>query len=800
MQDSTKFPNLSLFPYLDSPEHELNYLRQVSEVLLCTCLSRDLLECTLVRVLIREYLACQILLPTIEMLCDPDYINQKLLADLVKKEEATKSARKRPAYADFEDFMKHVSKSEDVNELQQIRESIITDIIQAKAVHKMMSSRLTGLHGRQFPIPIPADKVKSLMERDLDVYLNQLSTAKGLSERQLRKLGVEDYTAAVTTDMFSEDLSAGPLGIPFETIMKNEVARMYLFQFMEICGFGSLLTFWVSVGELSTVPSSLLRKSLTSLYNEHLSPSSFGSVHLEASVLSSIKDTLDNDSQACLKILNKVRSDIYEEIYELFYQNFIYSCQYKELMQQPSGDGLFPSVAGFAEASLNETADDSQHKQKLYSLKYMLEKKDNELSLMPEVRSSRSLTQRKKALQKDRSQLSEEIKKLEHYIDHTEEWFGTIGQWSIQVHSVDVSKADKYDQDPLFVMVIHRPELARKNKARSISTSSLSSLEESSLTPHLSLTKTKDGVASMVDSEEGAGTASEISESSDGAQAGWVIGRRLSEFEELHEKVSQVCPNLKFPPLPKRLFPFIRVDAQSSYWTKYCQALQGYLNMVMQDDRLQESEEVFIFLSPVSDNLRKSSMIRREKRSLANRLSSFPVPSFPGNKEQEEDPITEQMFIVVSEVFELDQWSRVLRKQLVELVQLTYGKSIDRQLQEFMSWVVSESMLVYYLEVFRDSMWPEGKPGPPSPTRSDSDKAYTRDEAKKRFLKSSPQALQTILGQRNCQIGFGKIFESLQDPRGNKQLFYSMLEIFMYALIPELQTVEIDENGPDWKS
>lgn len=510
------------------------------------------------------------------MLCDPDYINQKLLAHLLKREEATKSARKRPAYADFEDFMKHVSKSEDVNELQQIRESIITDIIQAKAVHKMKSSRLTGLHGRQFPIPIPADKVKSLMERDLDVYINQLSTAKALSERQLRKLGVEDYTAAVTTDTFPDtDLSARPLGIPFVTIMKNELARAYMLQFMESCGFGSLLTFWVCIDKLSTVPSSTLRKNLGSLYDAHLSPTSFGCVHLEPVLLSSIKKALENDSQACLKILQKVQTDIFEEIYELFYQNFICSSHYKELMQlQQNSDGVLSSMTGFAEGSLNETADDGQYKQKLHSLKHMLEKKDSELSLMPEVRSSRSLTQRKKALVKDRTNLSEEIKKLEHYIDHTEEWFGTIGQWSIEVHSVDVSKADNYDQDPLFVIVVHRPELARKHKVRSVSLGSLSSLEDSSISPHLSLTKKKNSVASIIDSEEGTGTASEVSEGSEGAQAGWVVGRRLSEFEELHEKVSPVCSNLRFPPLPKRLFPFLRPDAQSSYWTKYCLALQ----------------------------------------------------------------------------------------------------------------------------------------------------------------------------------------------------------------------------------
>ena len=756
------------------------------------------------------------------MLCNPDYINQKLLAHLTKREEATKSARKRPAYTDFEDFMKHISKNEDLNELQQIRESIITDIIQAKAVYKMMSSRLTGLHGRQFPIPIPAEKVKSLMDRDLDVYITQLGTAKGVCERQIRKLGGEDYiTLPVSTDAFSDNLASNqPLGIPFETIMKNDVARMYLFRFIETCGFGNLIIFWVSVGDLSSVSPASLHKCLKAIYDEHLSPVASGCLYLEHNVLESIQETLESDTGACVSLLNGVRAEVYDEIYDMFYQNFISSEYYKELMQQ-SNDGAFPTLEGFAEGSGSESLEDSQYKQKLHSLKSKLEEKDSELSLMPEeVRSSRSLVQRKKALEKDRSNLSDEIKKLEHYIDHTEEWFGTIGQWSIEIHSVDVSKEDKNDQNPLFVIVVHRPEFSRRKRIHSVtSANSLTSLEDLNVyqahaQAHSAVLKKGEG--SIVDSEEGTGTASEVSENSEGSHAGWVVGRHLSEFEELHEKVSQVCINLKFPPLPKRYNPFSRPDAQSSYWTKYCLALQSYLNVVMQDDRLQESEEVFNFLSPASDNLRKSSMIPREKRSLTHRLSlnvaslqGLPVVGKlgGGNKDHseeggggKEDSIAEHMYLLVSEVFELDQWSRVLRKQLVELVQLTYGKSIDRQLQEFMNWVVSEPMLVFYLELFRDSMWPGGDPAPPAPTRSDTEKAHTRDEAKKKFLKSSPQALQTILGQRNCQIGFGKIFESLQDARGNKQLFYSLLEIVLYALIPELESVEIDDNGQDWKA
>ncbi|CAI8031330.1 Sorting nexin-25 [Geodia barretti] len=84
----TQFPQLSLYPYLKSPEHELNFLRQACEVLLCVSLPKEHLQCTPIRVLVREYLAGQILLPTIEMMCDPDYINQKLLAYLTRRERS----------------------------------------------------------------------------------------------------------------------------------------------------------------------------------------------------------------------------------------------------------------------------------------------------------------------------------------------------------------------------------------------------------------------------------------------------------------------------------------------------------------------------------------------------------------------------------------------------------------------------------------------------------------------------------------------------------------------------------------
>ena len=278
--------------------------------------------------------------------------------------------------------------------------------------------------------------------------------------------------------------------------------------------------------------------------------------------------------------------------------------------------------------------------------------------------------------------------------------------------------------------------------------------------------------------EDGVMSLSSDSENNIPKSAGWVVGRHLSEFQDLHQKISLVVPNLVFPPLPRKfIFPFQR-KGEKKYWDNYQLALQVYINRVIQDPRLVESEEVFNFLSPASADLSyKEGKATKQLQLKENKA---------------DEPILDSVSSLISEVFDLQDRSRVLRRQLYELAQLTFGRNIEGELQDFMKWVVSEPMLVYYVETFQESMWPNGEPGKPPPVRSDEEKELTKEAAKDRFLKCAPQTLQTVLGQRNCQIGFLKMFTAFQDRLANKQLFYSFFELLLYALIPELESVELD--------
>lgn len=95
--------------------------------------------------------------------------------------------------------------------------------------------------------------------------------------------------------------------------------------------------------------------------------------------------------------------------------------------------------------------------------------------------SSTNSTAQVKRLEKVRTELNEEIKQLQRYIEHTgeeldailskrdltitlftEEWFGTVGKWNVEISNVDTTEDEGYDKDPLMILVVHRPELPER--------------------------------------------------------------------------------------------------------------------------------------------------------------------------------------------------------------------------------------------------------------------------------------------------------------------------------------------------
>lgn len=72
------------------------------------------------------------------------------------------------------------------------------------------------------------------------------------------------------------------------------------------------------------------------------------------------------------------------------------------------------------------------------------------------------------------------------------------------------------------------------------------------------------------------------------------------------------------------------------------------------------------------------------------------------------DAVAEPLYALLGEVFDLRGVFRWLRKTLIAFVQITYGRTISRQVGETVAWVLSEPMVHYYIQLFTQAWWPNG--------------------------------------------------------------------------------------------
>nr|XP_048311570.1 sorting nexin-25 isoform X2 [Myodes glareolus] len=284
----------------------------------------------------------------------------------------------------------------------------------------------------------------------------------------------------------------------------------------------------------------------------------------------------------------------------------------------------------------------------------------------------------------------------------------------------------------------------------------------------------------------------------------WTVPRRLSEFQNLHRKLSECVPSLKKVQLPSlSKLPFKSIDHK--FLEKSKNQLNKFLQNLLSDDRLCQSEALYAFLSPSPDYLKVIDVQgKKNSFSLSSFLEKLPRDFFSHQEEEmEEDSdlsdygddvdgkkeaLAEPCFMLIGEIFELRGMFRWVRRTLIALVQVTFGRTINKQIRDTVNWIFSEQMLVYYINTFRDAFWPNGVLAPPTRIRSKAQSLETKQKAQQKLLENIPDTLQSLVGQQNARHGIIKVFKALQKTRANKHLLYVLMELLLAEMCPELRT------------
>ena len=126
LSDARKYPGQTtpflLHPCLKTKDTEIRHIRVCSEALILSLLPHNASKCAMARYLLREIVTGSLILPTVNSVCDPDYINQTLVIYLEDREKITATQKQKYAYAEtYEEFIKMINTSSDIDELKRLR-------------------------------------------------------------------------------------------------------------------------------------------------------------------------------------------------------------------------------------------------------------------------------------------------------------------------------------------------------------------------------------------------------------------------------------------------------------------------------------------------------------------------------------------------------------------------------------------------------------------------------------------------------------------------------------------------------
>uniref|UniRef100_A0A2K5DT89 Sorting nexin 25 n=1 Tax=Aotus nancymaae TaxID=37293 RepID=A0A2K5DT89_AOTNA len=545
-------------------------------------------------------------------------------------------------------------------------------------------------------------KADLLRARNMKRYINQLTVAKKQCEKRIRVLGGPAYDQQEDGAL---DEGEGPQTqkiLQFDDILANTFYREQFGMYMERMDKRALISFWESVEHLKNANKNEIPQLVGEIYQNFFVESK--EISVEKSLYKEIQQCLVGNKG--IEVFYKIQGDVYETLKDRYYPSFIVSDLYEKLLIKEEEKHASQLISnkdemGPRDEAGEEAADDGTnriHEQASFAVNKLRELNEK---LEYKRQALNSIQNAPKPDKKIVSKLKDEIILIEKertdlqlHMARTDWWCENLGMWKASITSGEVTEENGEQLPCYFVMV---------------------SLQE------VGGVETKN----------------------------WTVPRRLSEFQNLHRKLSECVPSLKKVQLPSlSKLPFKSIDQ------KFMEKSKNQLNKFLQEETEEDSD-----LSDYGDDV-------------------------DGRK----DALAEPCFMLIGEIFELRGMFKWVRRTLIALVQITFGRTINKQIRDTVNWIFSEQMLVYYISIFRDAFWPDGKLAPPTTIRSKERSQETKQRAQQKLLENIPDMLQSLVGQQNARHGIIKIFNALQETRANKHLLYVLMELLLIELCPELRT------------
>lgn len=131
----------------------------------------------------------------------------------------------------------------------------------------------------------------------------------------------------------------------------------------------------------------------------------------------------------------------------------------------------------------------------------------------------------------------------------------------------------------------------------------------------------------------------------------------------------------------------------------------------------------------------------------------------------------------------MEQWRWLCTENMQKVLHLVFGTLIQRWLEVQVANLTCPQRWVQYLRLLQESIWPGGVlPKYPQPVRTQEQKVATEKQALQSLMGVLPDILVEILGVNKCRLSWSLVLESLQQPLINRHLIYCLWDIILEFL------------------
>ncbi|XP_010755566.3 sorting nexin-19 [Larimichthys crocea] len=133
------------------------------------------------------------------------------------------------------------------------------------------------------------------------------------------------------------------------------------------------------------------------------------------------------------------------------------------------------------------------------------------------------------------------------------------------------------------------------------------------------------------------------------------------------------------------------------------------------------------------------------------------------------------------------QWSWLCTENIQRAIRLLFGTLINRWLDVSVANLTCTRYWVVYLQVIQEAVWPGGTlPTAPQLERSQQEKDSTRQQALHCLMRLLPDLVSDMLGSDKYKLSWQTALDSLQDPYINRHLVYCIFDLLLEFLVPEI--------------